>query len=444
VAATLLVSLVTAVVFGLVPAVQASRLDVQRSLAGTESRSVAGRSKHWPRRLLVVTEVALGVALLVTAGLLLRTFVGLRSLDPGFDPAQLVTTSVSLQDARYADAASVNRLFDDSVDRLLQVPGVESAGISLQLPYDRLLNLGFRYVEDPDSQAITNMAYITPGFLDTLRIPLRQGRDLSDRDTAAAPPVVLVNETFVKFYSPDQNPVGRRMVLSGVEREIVGVTGDVQQRASFMLDGMTPGPLVSAPLVFMPASQVDDSAFQLIHTWFRPVWSVRAATPALGASALRQTLREVDPLLPVAEVQSMGQVMERATSIERLLTTLVGVLAAAALLLAAIGIHGLIAHAVGERRREFGIRMALGATAGRTMARVALGGLTLAGVGVIAGGLLSIWAVTLVESFLWGVAPTDPLTYVAASVFLLVVAAVASVLPASRILRLDPAATLRS
>ncbi|MEZ5319695.1 MAG: ABC transporter permease [Vicinamibacterales bacterium] len=444
VAVTLLASLVTSVLFGLVPALQASRIRVQAAMTDGGSRSIAGSARHWPRRLLVVAEVALGVVLLVSAGLLIRTFVQLRGLDPGFDPDGLVTTTASMQDKRYESAERVNRLFDDTLRRLEATPGIEAASVSLELPYARLLNLGFAMPDDPDlTRTITNAMYVTPGFLDTFRIPLRDGRAFTDRDRIDTPPVAVVNQTWVRIYSPQRPAIGRRIAIMGEEREIVGVMGDVQQTQSFRLDEITPGPIVSLPLVLVPASQTTDAALRTLHTWFWPVWTVRARSASVAAEALRTAIRESDPMLPIDDITTMDQVMARATSRQRLLMTLAALLAGAALLLSAIGIHGLIAHAVQERRREFGIRLALGATPAGTMRAVAGGGILLAAIGAMLGGLLSIPATRLVEAFLWGVTERDPATYAAVAGFMLLVAGVASVVPSLRILRLDPAETLR-
>jgi predicted permease len=441
---TLALSIATGIVFGLMPALQASRMNVRLAMTDGGSRSVAGRSSRWPRRLLVVGEVALGAVLLVTAGLLIRTFMNLRALDPGFDPDGLVTATVSLQDARYQDAASVNRLFDESLRRLRATPGVESAAVSLELPYDRLLNNGFRFMDDAAAQPkTTNSTYVTPGFLATLKLPLVEGRDLLDTDTAAGAPVVLVNKTFARVYSKDRPALGRRIRVGGVEREIVGITGDVQQRESFSVEGVTEGPIVSLPLVFMPAAQTTDGQFRTAHTWFYPVWTVRTRDISGAASALREAISGTDSQLPLAATRSMATLMGNAVAEQRLLMTLVGLLAAAAVLLSAIGLHGLIAHSVAERRREFGIRMALGATPGETVRRVTAGGMLLAMAGVAVGAALSVPATTLVQSFLWGVQPLDPGTYLAVGATLVLIAGLASAVPASRLLRLDPAATLR-
>lgn len=201
---------------------------------------------------------------------------------------------------------------------------------------------------------------------------------------------------------------------------------------------------MTSPLIYIPAAQTSDGFFQTSHTWFSPVWTVRAGPSANAVQILPRAINSVDPLLPVTDVRNMAAVQSAALSQQRLLMTLVGVLAVAAALLAAIGLNGVIAHSVVERRREFGIRIALGATAGGTIRRVAAGGLALAAVGTVIGGVLSLAVVRLVQSFLVGVQPRDPLTYAGVALFLLIVATVASVLPALRILKLDPAETLRN
>jgi predicted permease len=445
VAATAGASILTSLFFGLMPALQASRFHPGAALTD-RSRTIAGGPRHWMRRVLVAAEVSLGMVLLTVTGLLVRNLVDLRSLDPGFDPSNLVTATVSLQDARYATAAAVNRLFDDTLAELQRTPGVESAAVSLELPYKRLLNSPFRFADEPASKdaSIANFMYATPGFFETLRIPLRAGRLLSAGDRAGSPAVVVVNETFVRSWAQGVNPVGRRLMSGSVEREIVGVVGDVQvTNPGINFPGRIGGPLMTTPLVFLPAAQGGDGFFRQVHTWFTPTWSVRAAGSVNAIAAIQHAIARADPLLPVGGVRSMAAVQAAATAEERLLMTLVGVVAAVALLLAAIGLQGLIAHTVAERTREFGIRLALGATAGRTVRSVALSGMALAAAGAAAGIGASWVAARLVEASLWRVHPHDPLTYAIVAAFLLCVALVASVIPALKILRLDPAQTLR-
>jgi predicted permease len=435
-------SILTSVLVGLVPAWQASRLNVQAGLVEGGSRNIAGGSRHWLRRALVVSQVALGVVLLVCAGLLIRTFTTLNRLDAGFDVNRVTTASVSLQDARYRTADRINQLFDRSLERLAATPGVESASVTLELPYTRLLNMGSLLIGDPKPHMV-NMSYVSAGFTGTFGMKLVRGRDLLPSDRAGTAPVILVNEEFARLYSPDQDPIGRRLRVASAEREIVGVVRNVRQKQSFFTDGMVRGPITTAPAAFAPSSQLADGFFNLVHQWFRPVWSVRTSAPIDVSRAVRDAIAGVDPQLPVAEVQTMAQVKASSLAFQRLMMTLVAAIAAAALLLSALGLHGLIAHQVNERTREFGIRLALGATHAQTIRAVSLSGVVLSLVGAAIGGGLSVLAVRMVRSFLWGVEPTDPATYIGVMAFLTVVALTSSLLPAMKLLRLDPAKTLR-
>lgn len=445
VAVTLGLSALTCVLFGLLPAWQTSRIDVQRALVDGGSRSIAGGSRHVARRLLVVAEVALGVVMLVAAGLLLRQFASLRSLDPGFSPNRLYTVSVSLQDARYESPASVNQLFDRSLDQLSRTPGIEAATISQRLPYERLLNIPFSIdgVElDMKRVPLANIAYVTPTYLTTFGIPLRDGRDLDARDTASTPLVMIVNETFARIYFKDASPVGQRVKIGmrGPSVEIVGVTGDVQQFGTgFYVTGMHRGPILTSPTIYLPAAQTSAGFFQA----FSPTWTVRAGSAGAAAEALTRAISAVDPMLPLGEVRSMSDVVDRSTAQPRLMMTLVGALATAALLLSAIGIHGLVTHVISERTREFGIRLALGASASGMIRDVAKAGVVLAAVGAVVGFALSFPATQLVGAFLTELTTRDVRTYVGVAVLLFLVASVSSVWPAMRLLRLDPAKTLR-
>jgi predicted permease len=234
-ATTLLAALGTSILFGLVPALQASRVDVQGALVETGTRAIAGGRGRWPRRILVVAEVALGVILLVSAGLLVRTFVHLRGLNPGFDPSRVTVATISLQDKRYEDAARVRRLFDETLSALRNTPGVEAAGVTLGLPYSRLLNVGFGRVEGAtaeDKGGMTNLSYVTPGYVEALRVPVRKGRAFTGRDGAEAPPVAIVSERFVERYYRGQDIVGQHIRIAGGVREIVGVVANARATSS--------------------------------------------------------------------------------------------------------------------------------------------------------------------------------------------------------------------
>ena len=436
-------SLLAGVLFGVYPALVASRIEIRAAL--TEAgRGVAGGRNPWPRRLLVAGEVALGVVLLVGAGLLIRTFTYLRGLNPGFDASHVITAQLSLQDARYSTSQRVNRLFDESLARMRELPGVESAAVTLSLPYERALNNGFKRLDGSHIDTgyqITNMFYITPEFFRVLRVPLLHGRAFTAADSAATAGVAIVSEAFVKMYLRGDDPIGRHLDLGDDKRVIVGVVGDFQQKSGW---SQNDAPVAPKPDLYIPAAQTDGKSLQLLHTWFSPSWIVRTAGPPEGVIAgMQRALQSVDPQLPFAGFHSMEDVRYRALAQERFQAVLLGSLAALALLLAAVGIYGLIANAVTERTRELGIRLALGATVAQAMRAVALPGVLLALAGVAAGSVMAGFASQLLRHLVWGVQPGDPLTFIAVALALLAVAATASFLPALRITRLNAAETLR-
>ncbi|HEY3516033.1 MAG TPA: ABC transporter permease, partial [Gammaproteobacteria bacterium] len=266
-AVTAAVALGASVLFGLFPAFAATAVNVNESLKeGGERGSVRG-SRHWTRRSLVATEIALGAALLIVTGLLTRTFVNVSSLEPGFDASGVTTASVSLQDARYDTAAKMNRLFDESLRLIESSPGVESAAVSLELPYRRLLNMGFSFTDEtsPAGPRVANVTYVTPAYFETLRIALLVGRTIAETDTAATPAVVTVSQDFVELLTNGTSPVGRRILIAGVEREIVGVTGNVRitETGGISVPGMIEGPVTSGPLVYLPAAQTPDGLLRV-------------------------------------------------------------------------------------------------------------------------------------------------------------------------------------
>ena len=440
---TLGLTVLTAILFGLVPALQATRLDVQAALAEGGTRAVAGGAKGWPRRVLVVAEVALGVVLLVGAGLLIRTFMYLQTLPAGFDPGNLVVMSASLEDARYAEHDKVETLFARSLDRLRSMPGVESAAISLGLPYERILNMGARIVNGAERGdfVFTTATYVTPGYFETLRVPLVAGRTFRETDTGASAPAVIVNEAFAKRYLAGRDPIGQFIFSSGQTREVVGVVGNVQQRGGFQ----DFGPIDALPGFYMPFAQFPGNGLRVMHGWFSTAWIVRQARDgAVNEALLRRAMSEVDSQLAVSAVRGVDQVRNASLARQRILMTLVGALGAVALFLAAIGIHALISSGVAERTRELGIRMALGATVRQTVVDAARPGILLAVTGVAIGCAMAVGVSGLIRNLLWGVRENDPLTFVAVIGTLLVVAVAASVIPALRVRKFDPVTLLRS
>lgn len=440
---TLGLTIVTAVLFGLVPAIQATRLDVQAALAEGGTRSVAGGARGWPRRMLVVAEVALGVVLLVGAGLLVRTFTHLQALPAGFDPANIVALSASLEDARYAEHASIDTLFARSLERLQSMPGVESAAVSLGLPYERILNMGARIVNGSSRSdfVFSTATYVTPGYFETLRMPLRAGRTFRDSDSKTAARAVIVNEAFAKRYLAGRDAVGQFIFASGETREVVGVVGNVQQRGGFQ----NYGPIDALPGFYLPFSQFPATGLRTIHGWFSTAWIVRQTQAgAVNETALRRAMAEVDSQLAIAAVRGVDEVRNATLSRQRILMMLVASLGGLALFLAAIGIHALISSGVAERTRELGIRMALGATVRQTVMDAARPGIVLALVGVAIGCAMAIGVSGLIRNLLWGVRENDPTTFIAVIGTLLAVAVAASLMPALRVRKFDPVALLRS
>jgi predicted permease len=437
------VTLSACLLFGLYPAWQGTRGEIRDALAESGGRGVAGGRSRWPRRVLVVAEVTLSVALLIGAGLLLRTFTYLRDLQPGFDPNGVLTATLSLQDARYQTAAQVNRLFDQSLERIRELPGVEAAAVGLALPYERGINSNFQLptgrAEDDHTAVVF---YVTPDYFRALRIPVLGGRAFTQADGPQAAKVVVVNEAFASLYFPRRNPMGMHIKGGEDDLEIIGLVGNIPMEAS-SVGGYAP--LAAVPVVFFPVAQEPDDLLRLAHMWFSPSWIVRTSAPPKAIMAgMQRAMQSVEPLLPFSGFRELSEVKSKTLGSERLETTLMGTMAGLALLLAAIGIYGLIAHSVSERTREIGIRMAMGATAGQAVTLVTLPGVVLAGIGCALGCMLGWGAAGWMRHLIWGVSPTDTATFVGVSGLFLFVAAVASLLPAWSITRLNPANTLRS
>jgi predicted permease len=424
--------------FGLAPALQTTRLDI-RSVLMEAGRSVAGGRRRWFRNALVAAEVALSLVLLVGAGLMLRTLSYLDGLSPGFDTRNVIAAEVSLQDARYKTSAAVNRLYTESLERIRHIPGVESAAVALTLPYERPLNDGFRTLDGDDrSTHGSEVVYATPGYFQTMRIPVLRGRAFLDSDTAASAKVVVVSASFAAKFFHGREAVGHHL-SSG---EIVGVVGDVEQHSALYPNH---GPISVEPTLYIPVSQTSDKYLQLIHTWFSPKWVIRAGGSIRSLTPqIQRAVASVDSQLPIASFQTIDDLQAQVTSGQRYRAALFSIFAGLALLLAAVGIYGSISQSITERTHELGVRIALGASAPQTVASVMKPGILLALLGAAAGYLLSLAAVRFLEHLLWGVRPADPLTFAAAAAILVFVAALASLAPALRILRLDPAQTLRN
>jgi predicted permease len=438
---TIAIALATSILFGLVPALEATSVDIRSSLAEGGRGATTGRRK-WVRNSLVFAEVALGVVLVISSGLLIRTFARLTNLNPGFNPNHVMTASLSLEDARYQTTASGLRLFNSTLDRIRQIPGVESAAATLTTPYERPLNYGTEVTTSQGKVAdITNLTWTTPGFFDSLQIPLLRGRVFSDADTANAAKVVVVNRAFVNHFVKSGDPVGAHVNIDGNPWQIIGVVADVQQKNGW---GRQYAPVAAFAQIYMSLAQVPNGLFSGVNIWFTPSFIVRIrGTVAVLPDAMRRALEAVDPRLPFSSFHSMSEIRGAAVSQQRYQAVLFSSLAALALLLAALGVYGLIAQSVAERTREMGIRLALGATAQGVVRAAALPGIRLALAGIAAGLILALYATRLMKSLIWGIPATDPWTFITVAILLIVVATVSSTIPALRLTRLDPAQTLR-
>jgi predicted permease len=439
--AMLALAVATGVIFGLAPAIATSRLDI-RSVLVEGGRGMAGGRTHWTRGALVVGEVALSLVLLAAAGLLVRTLAYLNGLRPGFDPRNMIAAEASLQDKRYATSAAANRLFRETLDAIRHIPGVESATLALTLPYERPLNEGFRMVDGKDRENhMAEWVYVTPGYFATMGIPLLNGREFRDSDSADAAKVLVVSRSFARRYFPG-DALGRHLACKPAPCEIVGVVGDVQQHSGLTGDN---GPISIEPTIYFPVAQATDAGLNLLHTWFSPKWAIRTSGPVRGLPVrVQAAIASVDPLLPVAHFRTMDELRGRYTSQQQYLAMLFSVLAGLAVLLAAIGLYGVIGRGIVERQHEIGVRLALGATARQAMIEAMRPGLLLSAAGIVVGAGCSLAAVRLLKSLIWGVQPTDASNFLLTAAILLAVTAVASFVPALRILRLDPADTLRS
>jgi predicted permease len=436
-AGTLVLTLLAGIAFGLAPAWQATRVDLRSAQSG--SRGVAGRKRFLSLGALVGGQVALTVPLLFGAGLFLHTFLYLWNLNPGFDPNHVMIAKFSLADARYKTSAQMNQLYNKAIVRLHDTPGIESAAVGLTLPYERALNTGFQ-VPGTDRFDNTNLTYVTPEFFTALRIPLLQGRVFTEADGSASAPVAVVNQAFVRRYIKAGEPLGTQLKLDGSPLGIVGIVGDVQDKQAGWGNY---GPIAQIPMVYVPATQF--GGLEMIHTWFSPKWVVRSSLDGPQVTkAIEDATRSADPLLPMAAFQSVRDLKTDALSLQRLLAALAGTIASLAMVLSAMGIYGLISNLVTERTKELGIRMALGSGVGRAIGVALRPGLIWVLGGVAVGTAAAFGFERFLKSYLYGVQPGDPITLFAVGAGLLLATALASLIPASRIARLNPADTLRS
>ena len=444
---TLGVSLLTGVLFGLFPAIGASRPDLNSTLKEGSNRSGTGFRQGKARALLVISEVSLALVLLMGAALLIRTYIALRNVNPGFDARDVLTLEMSLSGDRFQKTAGVAQVTHTGREYLDAIPGVEASGFSCCLP----LNVGYGLPFNIIGRATGKSAWTggsswmsaSPGYFSVFKIPIVRGRDFTEQDDGAAPGVVVINETFAKKYWGNQNPVGQQILIGkgvGPEfvegpRQIVGVIADVRD------GGLNRDPF---PLMIVPSAQVTDGLTKLNASIQPMIWVVRThGDPHQYIAAITKQLRLASGGFPVAHVRPMTDIVVESTAREDFNMLLLTIFGAAALILAAIGIYGLMAYSVQQRTQEMGIRMALGADRGHIRDLMVWQGMRLAIVGVVVGVAAAFGLTRFLASFLYGVKSWDPLAFMTVPLILSVVALVAVWFPARRAARLDPQQALR-
>jgi macrolide transport system ATP-binding/permease protein len=432
---TLAVSLLTSVLFGMLPALLTSRVDLRSSMT---SRGASAGQSVLLRQALIAGEVALTVVLLAGSGLLIRSLIHLETLPPGFNPQGVMTAKASLDDARYQEPAAFQRLMSSSVAAMQRIPGVQAAGVALSLPFERALNGEVLLHDGPRAEKSigADTLYATPGFFEALEMKLIAGRTFTTADGPSAQPVAIINASFARKFYPGLNPVGLT-VDKGTT--IIGVVSDVQ-----LTSGLNPiAPLQSEETIYIPAAQIGTGMLG-VHVWFQPSWVVRTAGPVEGLTGqMQKALTAVDPALPFSGFYRMSDLQAEALSGQRVEVALLGTMAGLALLLSAVGIFALVASLVTQRTREIGIRIALGSTIRQAMTHVSSSGVGAGGVGLALGLVLCFITLRAMRSVLYGVGVYDAPSLFAVIGTLAAVTLLAATIPALRIARIDPATTLR-
>jgi predicted permease len=437
---TLGVSLLTGILFGLFPAFSVSRTDLISALKESSNRSGTGFRQGKARSLLVISEVSLALVLLVGSALLIRTFIALHAVGPGFDAHNVLTMEMSLNGQRYQSTAGIAQLLRDGRERLNALPGVELAAAGFWLPIDVEDGTGFQIVGRPADKTGCGSQYmsVTPGYLSLFRIPVLRGRDFTENDKGGAPNVVLINQALARKCWPNEDPVGQQIrdanEMGGIET-IIGIVADSHNSGLGR---------PADPMIMVPIPQVTDT-YNAAYANIQPLfWVVRThGDPHRFIAAVTEQLRIASAGFPVGHVRTMDEVMGRSTARESFNMLLLTIFGAVAIILAAIGIYGLMAYSVAQRSQEMGIRMALGAERSVIRNLVVWQGMKLAIIGVVVGIAAAFGLTRLIASFLFAVKPWDPEVFVLAPLILSAVALVAVWIPAVRASKVDPIQALR-
>jgi predicted permease len=425
----LMAAVLTGVVFGLAPALQVPANALHDALKDTARGSTAGKSRNWIRGALVVSEIAFACVLLAGAGLLVRSFLRVLEVHLGFQPENAATVRVD-PDARYSTQAQQNAYFDEVLRRAREIPGVHAAGLTDALPLGRNRAWGSPakgQVYPPGKFPNAFVRIVSDGYFKAMGVALIAGRDISERDIPSTEPVIAINETMARTLFPGQNAVGQ-IVLACGERRVVGVVGDVRHLALEQASGME---------MYLPMRQCND--FASVDLVVRS-----SLPPAELAGSVRAALKPIAPNLPGKDFRTLQQLVDKAVSPRRFVVLLLGGFAVFALLLASLGIYGVVSYGVNQRTQEIGIRMALGASASRLQAGIIAQTLGLAALGMLIGAAASRLLAGALGGLLFGVTANDPLTFLGMPLVLTIVAAIAGYLPARRASRIDPSIALRA
>jgi putative ABC transport system permease protein len=430
---TLLISLFTSLLFGLVPALQASKLSLSEALK-EGGRGSGRRNRNHFRNLLVVSEIAMALVLLICAGLMLRSFVRLMSIDPGLNPQNVLTLDIQLSGRRYAPPQRT-AFFQQLLEKVNALPGVEAAGIVWPLPLAGTDDgVGFTFEDQPPpspgERRVAGPRVVSPDYFKTLKIQLQRGRVFSETDGPDTPPVIIINETLARRYWPNEDPIGKRMAIDVRNgqpfwREIIGVVGNVRHL------GLDKGPRLE---IYFPFPQFRVSFQTLV---------VRTDDPLSLVAAIRNQVQTIDKDQPISNIRTMEELLGRSVSQQRFSLLLMGIFAGVALALAAVGIYGVMSYLVAQRTHEIGVRMALGAQVNDVLKLVVKQGMTLTLTGVLAGLITAIGLTRLISNLLFGVSSTDLLTYISIAALLILVALAACWIPARRATKVDPLVALR-
>jgi putative ABC transport system permease protein len=430
---TLLVSLLTGVIFGLLPALQASKPDLNETLK-EGGRSAAGAVRSRVRNIFVIAEVALSLVLLIGAGLMIKSFVRLQDVNPGFDPDRLLTMRLLLPGSKYREEQQRVAFYQQLEERLKGLPGVQSVGAINWLPLSGLRSATSFVIEGrpeppPGEKPVTDVRIVTPGFFNAMGIRLLKGRLITEADKQGSPRVVVINETMARLYWPDEDPIGKRIVVSWSNPgpdEIVGVVSDIKDLG---LD------TDMRQTIYWPQARYASSFMNILMR--------TAGDPVSLSSAAQAEVRAMDADQPVADIRPMGEVVAESISRQRFNMLLLAIFAAVALVLAAVGIYGVIGYSVTQRTHEIGVRMALGARPADIMKMVVGQGLLLTAIGLTLGVGASLLLTRIMTSLLFTVSATDLTTFAGVSVVLAAVATLASYVPARRATKVDPMVALR-